>query len=711
MKRTSFLLLVSLVLAGDPANAQRTDPEATPEPAAASQPTDEEPAYQTVVRGKRPPRSASDWTFSLGTRRAAPAAGGSAAELLPLAPGVHISQHSGQGKAHQIFLRGFDAAHGKDVEIHAGGIPVNDVSNVHGQGYADLHFLVPEAVRRMRVLEGAYDPRQGDFAVAGSMDFDLGLSRRGLLARTSVGRFGLVRTLLAWGPRSQPEQTFLTAELTRGAGFGPARAWHRASALGQALVPLSEDLRLRLLASTYAGRFDSAGVIRQDDYEAGRKDFYDAGAPHQGGDSGRHQALVEVLYRRSATRAGLSFFVVLRDMLLRHNFTGYLYKPNELQATAGGGEPLGDLTEQQHAAVILGGRARYQRVVRLLGRDHGLEAGVVWRHDRVDQAQRRLRAVDLQVWDEEVRAGVLVTDIGLYGDLRLDLHQRVKLRAGLRADALAYSIEDHLAPAAVTGAGGRREAFGYHVGPRATLEVRPLSALRLFASYGNGFRSPQALSLGQGESAPFTEVHAAEVGGWARFGARVRGTLTGFVTHVAEDLIFDHASGRTMAAGATTRGGVTLLIQATLLSWLRGTLGGTWVRAVQDDTGEVLPYAPPLVLRLDLDGERRLTSVRGWPLLMFGSLGISVIGPRPLPYGEQTDTLTLVDLGAGLTLGTVSLSVELSNLADTRYRDGEFVYASSFTKPSATAPTTRVPSRHFTAGRPLSVQGTLTVSY
>ena len=703
------LLLTILILTPAAAGA-RQDGNEEEASSPASRPAREEPGYQTVVRGRRPPRAASHWTLDIGAERAAPAAGATAAELLPLAPGVHISQHSGQGKAHQIFLRGFDAAHGRDVEIRAGGVPVNDVSNVHGQGYADLSFLVPEVVLKMRVLEGAYDPRQGDFAVAGSIDLDLGLSRRGLLARTSAGTHGLWRTMLAWGPRSQPEATFLAAELARGDGFGPARAWRRAGVMGQAVVGLTEGLRLRLLASSYAGRFDAAGVLRLEDYAVGRKGFHDAGAPHQGGDAGRHQALAELTLRRGGTRARLAFFVVLRDMLLRHNFTGYLHLPAELQAS-GGATPQGDITEQIHEALVLGGQADYRRVISLLGRDHGLEVGVRWRHDRVDQAQRRLRAVDLRVWDEEVRADALVTDIGLYADLDVDLHRRVKVRLGLRADALAFRVEDHLATAAVDGAGGRREAFGYHLGPKATLEVRPPGPLRLFASYGNGFRSPQALSLGQGESAPFTEVHAGELGSHLRLGRWLRATLTGFVTFVAEDLLFDHASGRTIATGATMRGGVTAHVHATPLPWLRGTLGGTWARAVLVETGDVLPYAPPLVLRVDLDGERRLGTLRGWPLRVSGGLGLSLVGPRPLPHGEETRSIALLDLRAGLTLGSVTLSVEIQNLADVRHMDGEFVYASSFQEPTSSQPPTLVPARHFTAGRPLSAQGTLTVSY
>ena len=192
---------------------------------------------------------------------------------------------------------------------------------------------------------------------------------------------------------------------------------------------------------------------------------------------------------------------------------------------------------------------------------------------------------------------------------------------------------------------------------------------------------------------------------------RLRGTFTGFVTHVAEDLVFDHASGRTVATGPTTRGGIALMIQGSPLPWLSATLSGTWVRATQDDTGEVLPYAPPLVLRLDLEGDRRVGRLWEWPLGLFGGLGMSVIGPRPLPYNEQTDTVALVDLNAGVTLGAMSLSVEVFNLADVRYRDGEFVYASSFTRPEVAKAVTLVPARHFTAGRPLTVQGTLTARF
>src|SRR5205807_880832 len=88
------------------------------------------------------------------------------------------SRPRGAGDAEQVFLRGFDAREGQDLEFTVDGVPINDAGNLHGNGYADTHFILPELVRSLRVTEGAYAPQQGNFAVAGSADYQLGLGRR-----------------------------------------------------------------------------------------------------------------------------------------------------------------------------------------------------------------------------------------------------------------------------------------------------------------------------------------------------------------------------------------------------------------------------------------------------------------------------------------------------------------------------------------------------
>ena len=92
-------------------------------------------------------------------------------EILRMVPGLFIGQHAGGGKAEQIFLRGFDIDHGTDIRLTVDGMPVNMVSHAHGQGYADLHFVIPELIERVHFNKGTYSADKGDFSTAGWVDF------------------------------------------------------------------------------------------------------------------------------------------------------------------------------------------------------------------------------------------------------------------------------------------------------------------------------------------------------------------------------------------------------------------------------------------------------------------------------------------------------------------------------------------------------------
>ena len=643
-------------------------------------------AFTVVVHGKRPPRSATDWTLSLGVTHAAPPAGSSGSALMRKAPGVHIAQHGGVGKGHQIFLRGFDAVHGQDVAVDVGGVPVNEVSNVHGQGYVDLHFVIPELVKSMRVLAGPFDPRQGDFAVAGALEMTLGLTRRGLIGRFTAGRFGLTRAMAAWGPEDEPDETFVAAELVRANGFGENRAWGRLSAMGQVILPLMPGVSLRLMSSTYAGRFDAAGVVRADDLAAGRIGFYETYDHNQGGASGRHQALMEVRYEGADSDAALSTYVARRDLRLRQDFTGFLVNPE------------GDGLAQSSGATTFGGAGHYRRVVldRLVG-----EVGVQFRHDRTTRVQDRLRTVDGLAYAQDLKDNLQITDLGLYVDGELTLPFDLVVRGGVRAEGLAYVIDETLAAAP------QREAFGYHLAPRATAQWRPTPRATVFASYGNGFRSPQAVSLGQGERSPLTVVQAGELGGRLRLGW-LETSVAGFGTYVEQDVIFDHATGQNLFAGATLRTGAALMVEALPVAFLHILASLTYTHAVQPDTGDRVPYVPAWVGRLDVDGHEHVGAWLGLPAGVFASAGLTFVGPRPLPFQESSAPLALLEASVGVELGPLAFSVEGANLLNLQVRDGEFVYASDFDPAGATS---MIPTRHFTAGQPLTVQGTLTVDY
>ena len=126
------------------------------------------PGLEAIVEGEKPFTTASartvrDDDFLLHPRI-------TPEDILRVVPGLVLAQHQGGGKADQIFLRGFDADHGTDVSVNLDGIPVNMPSHAHGQGYADLHFLIPETIERIEIVKGPYEAQFGDFDTAGAVN-------------------------------------------------------------------------------------------------------------------------------------------------------------------------------------------------------------------------------------------------------------------------------------------------------------------------------------------------------------------------------------------------------------------------------------------------------------------------------------------------------------------------------------------------------------
>jgi iron complex outermembrane receptor protein len=645
------------------------------------------PTLDVLVVAPRPPRSASEVTRERALLQAAPHR--SADELLYVVPGVFITQHSGEGKAYQIFYRGFDAVHGQDLEIWAGGAPVNDVSNLHGQGYADLHFLPREVVKQVTASPGTYDPRQGDFAVAGSMRFDLGYDQPGITAKADFGSFDSHRYFLAYRPRDASDGNFAAVEFSGTRGFGPSRAAQRASAVAQLERALDGGATLRVMASAYTGRFASAGVLRLADIESGAVDRYATYDPTQGGASARTQVVAELRQREDRSDRALSTYLVLRSLRLRQNFTGYLVDPN------------GDSEQQLNDAFMVGATGHYRVRVPIVSERDSVEAGFFARTDWIDQSQKRLAVVDNRVTADEVDARVRGQDVAGYLDVGLHPWSRLTLRGGLRLDGLGYAAQDSGAQAG----GQTRSSQGLSVAKRGTADVRLVSGLRAVLSYGEGFRSPQARSLAEGETTPFTRVTSYEVGlrHAASWGTS---SLALYQTSLSDDLVFDQATARNERVPATRRTGGSLDVTATPTRWLVAAASATFTRAVftasdQDhQAGDLVPYAPQWVVRGDVAVTPRLGTVRGRALEGRLGTGLSLMARRPLPYGQWGHDILLVDGSASLRAGPVQVGLEAFNLLGARWYDGEFVFASRWDPTQAAA---LVPQRHVTVGAPRTV--------
>lgn len=637
------------------------------------------PRRETTVRAGRLGRSASELTIPRDVIGAAPRTG--AVDLLRLVPGLVASQHSGEGKAHQLFLRGFDAVHGQDVELNVAGLPVNEVSHLHALGYADLNWLIADAVREVKVTEGSYRAWQGDFAVAGTVRYELGLEEQGLTVAVGAGAFGRARFFAGVRPFAQPE-TFAAVELVRGDGFGPQRAFGRASLLGQVVVPL-EGLKLRAVIGSAVGRFDSPGVVPEDALVAGRAAFFDAFGAGQGGASARHQLLLGVEVPAGGAKTNVELYGVLSSLALRNNFTGYRSGPS------------GDGLEQAQHDGFMGARLEHHRHLPVFAETLSLDLGLGARRDDIAQRQRPYREADLSAGAATIDARVLQSAATAWAEASVAPGPWRFLLGG-RADALGFVVTDAL--------GGRapRSAFGVHWGLKAGVERELGRSLRLHANYGDGFRSPQARSLVDGEVAPFVNVRGAELGASLEL-AGVVTRLALFGSHVANDVVFDHTVNTTVSLGPSLRGGASVAATARPVEGWVVSGSFTAATARKASSGALLPYFAPLVGRLDT-GYTRALDVLGQRLVGSAGVGLTFIGARPLPYGDLSRPVFLTDARASARWRGVELAVDLQNLFDAQWRDGEFTYASAW---EPDRPQRQLPARHFTAGNPRALFVTL----
>lgn len=642
-------------------------------------------ARSTTVRSARPARGASESTVSREVLEAAPRSG--ATDLLRLVPGLVASQHSGEGKAQQLFLRGFDAVHGQDVELNVAGLPVNEVSHLHALGYADLNWLIPAVVREVKVTEGSGRAWQGDFAVAGTVRYELGLDEPGFTFATGAGSFGRTRLFAGYRPAFD-EQTFAAAEYVQGDGFGPRRDFHRFSGIGQLRLEL-EPVTLRAVLASSASRFASPGVVREDAWRAGTADFFDAFGAGQGGATSRHQALLGAEWRRDGARTSVEAYGLLVDLTLRNNFTGFL------------SNPAGDGLEQRQATKTVGLKATHARHLHVAGQVLTLELGLAGRLDATRQAQRgydesgALREPVFGGAATTFREAIDASFLQTLGSAWTELAWAPgawRFMLGGRVDLLSVELDDALA---FSGRGAHRSALGPRAGLKASVERGLGPHARLFLSYGDGFRTPQARQLSDSERAPFVNVHGAEVGLRLEL-PRLTASAAAFGSAVANDFFFDHTVGTTSYVGATVRGGGQLAITTQPLDGLLLAFNFTAAHAQLVERQALLPYFAPTVGRLDAS-YRREVELGGGRLQPFAGVGASFIGPRPLPAGEQSRPVFLLDARAGVRLGPAELSLDVQNVLDARWRDGEFVYASKW-EPSATA--SLLPARQFTAGAP-----------
>jgi outer membrane receptor protein involved in Fe transport len=644
----------------------------------------------------------------------------SAQQLLQLAPGLVIAQHAGGGKAEQLYLRGFDCDHGTDVAVSVDGMPVNMVSHGHGQGYADLHFLIPETVEGMDVAKGPYLARHGNLATAGAVSFRTRDHLEENLIRVGVGQQATAHyTALYQLPLADPDQTAYAAGEYRRTD-GPVHTpqdFQRLNLFAKMHTHLSDRATLTLDASGFSSAWESAsGQIPARALPLiGRWGAID---DLEGGATGRRN--LNLTFReqgRNNSDLTIQTYLVGYDFKLFSNFTFFLEDPE-----------AGDMIEQTDDRRIWGLDSRYTFFNRAgpflaqttLGggfRADDIRVGLWHAPDR----RRRAPRVDSQV---------LERNLSLWAQQEVFLGPRLRLIAGLRGDYFTFSVEDHLElqPASLPHASGY--AHQGLLSPKATLVYSPSRRLDLFANFGTGFHSNdgRAVVIGQrvrqiarrleGEGRSSAETAAAleaanydpgqldtrtlpralggELGARARLWERLNLGAAAWWLDLDREYVYVGDEGTTELSGRTRRLGLDLEARLQLRPWLWADADANLSRGQARDEpagADEIPLAPTLTSTGGLTARH--------PGGCEGSLRYRRVGERPANEDNSVRALgyTVVDLAAGYRLGAHRLDLYLENLLDAEWNEAQFATESHLRNEAEP-----VEELHFTPGNPRTLR-------
>jgi outer membrane receptor protein involved in Fe transport len=617
--------------------------------------------YETTVVGPRPPLSAG---FSVVPREEiSHALPGSGSELLSLVPGVRIVQHGAEGKGHQLFLRGFDAVHGSDVEVRLSGVSLNERVNVHGHGYVDLYGIIPEVVSEILVHKGPFLPWQGDFATAGTVSFELGVPAelRPGLVRTEASHRGRLRGVVVAAPHEAPPEAFFGGEAVYDAGFGPDR----------------EAVRGAFNAS-YGWRLGRGFAHR----------FHETYGPAGHGESDRVFALAVLEHDRDGTDIEVGIHGEARRLALEDNYTGYLLN-----------EEHGDRRRQHQSGGTIGAMASLEQDLPI-GVPTTLLGGLGWRFDAAEQEERQVLE-DGSPWQTNRNLLAAVSGLHVYSGLRLRPWGWLEVLPSVRGDLLLYRVDDHL----------EDERAGKTIGvfsPRLATALSVHDAITLFADYGRGFRSPEPRSIAASSVETVEDEEVAQYAGGKPEVAVVDAVEAGaailptgwielraawFGTWIEREVIFDHVSNLNLELDGTRRLGVEAAVRIDPLHWIGVYIDLTWVDARFRRSGHHVPGSSPLIGRTALHlGEHR--GPHGDAELFFSA-------DRTLAHGATASGYLLLDLSAGWRFDRFDVTLVVNNATDVRWMDGVYHYASWFDRDE---PRSGIPAVHFSAGAPLTAR-------
>jgi outer membrane cobalamin receptor len=603
-------------------------------------------------------------------------------EILRMVPGLFIGQHAGGGKAEQIFLRGFDLDHGTDINISVDGMPVNMVSHAHGQGYADLHFVIPELIDEVNFNKGPYFADKGNFTTAGFVEFKTKDYLENNFAKVEGGQFNTFRgiagiNLLKTTGDKRNQSLYFAGEgsFTKGY-FDNPQNFSRFNGILKYQGKISENNSLTASVTGFTSKWNASGQIPNRAIEQGIVGFFGAIDPNEGGKTSRYNANIELL-------SNLNNGATIRNQIYYSNYAFELYsnftfyKEDSIN---------GDQIRQKENRNLGGYKGTYQKEFTIGKFKTETKTGIQIRFDAVNNIELT-RTKDRTINTKEIMLGdVNELNTAAYYSQKISFTDKLDVTGALRFDYFNNRYIDKLAN---TNLSSNSIIFC----PKLNFDYRLNDKVQLYLYNGRGFHSNDTrVAVRENGKKVLPPAYGSDLGGIFKLGNKFFLQTAIWYLWLDQEFVYVGDEGIVEAGGHTIRFGLDISIRYEIVKNLYADLDLSLAnpRAIGVSKHEsYLPLAP----RFTSIGGLTYRKQTGWN----GSLRYRYMADRP-----ANETNTVVAKGYFVVDGAVNYSTKkwemglsIQNVLNTKWKETQFD-----TESQLQTEITPVSEIHFTPGTP-----------
>ena len=615
----------------------------------------------------------------------------SSQEILRKVPGLFIGQHAGGGKAEQIFLRGFDIDHGTDIAISVDGMPVNMVSHAHGQGYADLHFVIPETVEKIDFGKGTYYANKGDFATAGYVAFQTKDKIEKSSIGLEIGQFNTLRTVGLFnllGNQKKQSAYIATEYIVTDGPFNSPQNFNRINILGKYSTILVDNSKFSISASRFSSKWDASGQIPQRLIDNGTITRFGSVDDTEGGITSRtnfNVSLSKPIDENTFLKANA--FYSNYQFELYSNFTFFLEDPVN-----------GDQIKQKENRNIYGMNAELNKKMKLNDVDVLFQFGGGFRADATKDTElshtlnRRMVLENLKLGD--------IDESNLFSYLNSEFNfGKLMINPAIRMDYFKFNYQDKLIPTYKT-----QSQTKIKFSPKLNFIYSQNNNLQFFIKSGMGFHSNDARVVVQNSGKQILPTAiGTDVGTiWKPFPKLIVNSSMWYL-FLEQEFIYVGDAGIIEPSGKSKRMGVELGLRYQLNDWLYfdGDANYTYARSIDEPQGEdYIPLAPDLITTAGLSFQK----VNGF------SGGIRSRYLKSRPANEDNSIVAkgyfISDANVNYQYRNVNFGIAVENIFNTEWNETQFATESRLLNEPES-----VEEIHLTPGTPFFMKGKITYTF